>query len=157
LKEGGIVLSIEKALIYEKYDYVFNSFVEYFNKFREKMGAHKILGKLIINSLYGKLGSSIKDTKYLIAYSEEELIELKNKNEVLSISQLNKLFIIEIRDKSKNDGINVGLAACITSKARIKLAESMIAVENNGGRMLYCDTDSLFIEFDNKIDYNLFS
>ena len=74
-KNGGKILSIKRALVYSEYDYVFDKFVSYFNKFREKGGAYKILGKLIINSLYGKLGSGIKDKKYLVAYGEKEFEE----------------------------------------------------------------------------------
>jgi len=42
---------------------------------------------------------------------------------------------------------NVIYAAIITSKARIKLYKSFISVQNNGGRLLYCDTDSIFAAY----------
>ena len=43
--------------------------------------------------------------------------------------------------------VNVALAAAITSKARIKLYESFITIDSAGGRILYCDTDSIFVAF----------
>jgi hypothetical protein len=152
LKNGGCVEKIESALIYKECDYVFDKFVKYFNKFREKGGAYKVLGKLIINSLYGKLGSGIKETQHVVVQSKEDMDKLRKKEDILSITKLNNIEIVEIRSKRNIRGINVGMAAAITSKARIKLHKTMIHIENNGGRMLYCDTDSVFIEFKDKID-----
>ena len=129
----GKILKIKAALIYDKYDYIFNSFVDYFNTFRSKGGAYKILGKLIINSLYGKLGSGVKETSYLIAYSKEEFEKMRVDNEVIGVSGLNNIFILEIKSRTKIKGINVGLAASITSKARIKLYEAMFKIEKKRG------------------------
>jgi hypothetical protein len=42
---------------------------------------------------------------------------------------------------------NIAVAACITSKARIKLYQAIRDVELSGGRVLYCDTDSVFAAF----------
>ena len=156
MKYGGRILEVHRAIIYEKYDYVFNEFIDYFNEYREKGGVYKVLGKLIINSLYGKMGSGIKNSEYVVSYSQKDIDQIKAKHEILSISQLNSISIVEISTKTKKKGINVGLAAAITSKARIKLVEAMIEIEKRGGRMLYCDTDSLFIEFKDKVDESLF-
>jgi DNA polymerase elongation subunit (family B) len=109
------------------------------------------MGKLIINSLYGKLGSGIHNARYIVCYNSNELTELFNKYNILSITELNKIFIVEVHDNTIINGLNIGIAAAITSKARIKLLNTMIDVEKNGGRMLYCDTDSLFIEFEKEI------
>lgn len=152
VKSGGKIISIKRALVYKNYGYVFDRFIEYFNQFREKGGAYKILGKLIINSLYGKLGSGIKDKKYLIAYNKEEFEKIRKNEEICSVTELNKISIVEVSDKTKVNGLNVGLAAAITSKARIKLYKTMVEIEKKGGRMLYCDTDSVFVEFRDKVD-----
>lgn len=151
LQQGGKILKIDKALVYDKSDYVFTEFINYFNNFREKKGAQKLLGKLIINSLYGKLGTSFNNSSYKILYSQKELEEFKSLFNVISLTELNNIFIAEIKEKSKFKAVNVGLAAIITAKARIKLAELMIKTEKQGGRMLYCDTDSLFVEFDQEV------
>jgi hypothetical protein len=84
------------------------------------------------------------------------LENIKLNFKILSIVEMNKIHIIEIETKTKLKGINVGLAAAITSKARIRLAETMIHIESKNGRMLYCDTDSVFIEYENKVDTSLF-
>jgi hypothetical protein len=46
---------------------------------------------------------------------------------------------------------NVAVAACITSKARIKLYKAFLGVKSVGGRVLYCDTDSIFVAFKKNI------
>lgn len=156
VKYGGKILSIDRALVYNDYNYVFDKFVNYFDTFRKRGGVYKTLGKLIINSLYGKLGSGIKNVEYLIAYNQDELNKVKKQNEVIDIIELNKIYIVEIKKKCKIQGLNVGLAAAITSKARIRLFEAMNALESTGGRMLYCDTDSVFVEYKNTADATIF-
>jgi len=42
---------------------------------------------------------------------------------------------------------NVSVAAAITSKARIRLYKGFLEVKKNGGRLLYCDTDSIVAAF----------
>lgn len=157
LKSGGKILDIGGGVVYDQYDKLFEDYVEYYNNFREKGGVYKVLGKLIINSLYGKLGSGIKDSKYIILYDEKQINSLHLKHNIKSTVKLNNITIVEIEDKSKIQGINVGLAAAITSKARILLAETIIHLEENGGRILYCDTDSVFVEFKEKVDYSRFA
>jgi DNA polymerase elongation subunit (family B) len=148
---------VHQAFVYDELDFVFDAFVQYFNKFRAKDKVHKILGKLMINSLYGKLASGIKNFDYLIANSEHEKEEIINRYTINKIFELNKIYIIEIESKEKLFGINIGLSSIITSKGRIKLYNAMHQTETNGGKVLYCDTDSLFIEFKNNVDYSLSS
>jgi hypothetical protein len=157
MKNGGQILEINYAIIYPKYDYVFNEFVDYFDKFRKRGGVFKLLGKLIVNSLYGKMGSGIKETEYVILNTRDEVENLVREREVVKISSLNKIHILEVKTNRKAEGINVGLAAAITSKARIKLLNTMLELEVRGGRMLYCDTDSVFLEFKNKVDKTMFN
>jgi hypothetical protein len=51
-----------------------------------------------------------------------------------------------------NSKRNVSYASAITSKARIKLHKLIINVKKDGGRPLYCDTDSVFAGYDIKDD-----
>lgn len=147
LKEGGKILEISLAIIYDKYDYVFKDFVEYFTKIREIDSVHKTFGKLIINSLYGRMGmSSLKTDSFFV--DSDKINDYLNEKNVLNIKKINKIALIEIESnniiKTKN---NVGIASAITSKARIKLYNAQKSVINNGGRLLYSDTDSIFASF----------
>jgi DNA polymerase elongation subunit (family B) len=155
MQHGGEILELHQAYIYDNYDFVFDKFINYFNQFRDRGNIYKIFGKLTINSLYGKLGSGIKKTRYCIARNEIEREDIEKNHKIIKIIELNKIYIIEVEDKVKTNGINVGLASIIASKARIKLFRAIYQIEKNGGRILYCDTDSLFIEFKNQIDYSL--
>lgn len=46
----------------------------------------------------------------------------------------------------------MAVAAAITAKARIKLYRAFQEVQRAGGRILYCDTDSVFAAFDKNAD-----
>lgn len=150
---GGEVLEVYSGVEYEKMGYLFQNFIHRFNELRKEGGVKKTLGKLIINSLYGKMGSSIKNKEYKIYNKKDRDYVLSL--EYNSLIEINNLIIIEIEKISSETGINVGIASAITSKARIKLHKAMSLVEKNGGRILYCDTDSMFIEFKNRIDYSI--
>ena len=151
IREGGIILKINLALIYEKFDYVFKDFVEYFTKIREIDSVHKTFGKLVINSLYGRMGmSSLKTDSFFINF--DDINNYIKKGNVINIKKINKIALIEVESndtiKTKN---NVGIASAITSKARIKLYNSQKSVINNNGRLLYSDTDSIFASFKNNV------
>jgi hypothetical protein len=46
---------------------------------------------------------------------------------------------------------NVIYPAIITSKARIVWWTNALEIIKNGGRLLYCDTDSMFVSFNRNI------
>jgi hypothetical protein len=112
---------------------------------------HKTFGKLVINSLYGRMGmSSLKTDSFFINFND--LNNYISKGNVINIKKINTIALIEIESndtiKTKN---NVGIASAITSKARIKLYNAQKSVINNKGRLLYSDTDSIFASFKDDI------
>ena len=169
-KYGGTVKNINSALIYEKFDFIFKEFVEFFEKFRKINQENKILGKLIINSFYGRTGLSIKEEYSIFINSKKEyneIIELSDKDilKIKKIEEINNIFLITFKIdhnlkkylSEKNEyireekNLNIAIASSVSSKARIKLYEAFIEVKKNNGRILYCDTDSVFAEFNKKI------
>ena len=52
------------------------------------------------------------------------------------------------KEKKDETESRVDYAAIITARARIKLWESIKRGEEAGGRILYCDTDGMFMAFD---------
>ena len=72
LKNNGKIIKINYAVIYENFNDCFVEFVEYFNKLRELKGGYKEFAKLIINSLYGRLGMS-ESTEYSLLVDENEI------------------------------------------------------------------------------------
>jgi DNA polymerase elongation subunit (family B) len=172
---GGKINKINSGLIYKNYDFIFNEFVEYFEKFRNINEENKVLGKLIINSFYGRTGLSIKNDFSFFVNSEKEfneIIELSEINniEIDNIEEINNVYLITVKLNScsrkvlekkfeylKRERIlNIGVASSIASKARIKLYKGFKEVEKNNGRVLYCDTDSIFAEFkENVLDIRM--
>jgi len=156
LENNGIINKIKYGVIFEKYDIIFDSFLKYFNNIREKGSDYKTFAKLIINSLYGRMGMAPFETYTFFDYIEN-LDDLNKKINIKSIKILNKIIMIEafIDNKLKKfvnkDFIkpknNVALAAAITSKARIKLYKAQKDVIYFNGRLLYSDTDSIFASY----------
>lgn len=156
IEQGGIVNKIFYGVIYRNYDYVFSEYVDFFTSMRDKGGAYKIFGKLMINSLYGRFGMNIKDEYSFFASSDELSIIEKNVS-IISVKNLNNACLIKCRINSwlvKNYGVksqknysNVAIAAAITAKSRVKLFRAFRDVVDNNGRILYCDTDSVFAAY----------
>lgn len=163
VKHETIILNIKYAVCFEFYDKILQNFVLFFNEIRAKGGEYKTFGKLMINSLYGRLGmSNIQNHAFFIENKELEFY-IKKIN-ILTYKEINDFVLInaEINNKLikylKNENIktqkikkNIALASSITSKARIKLVKAQWDVIKNKGKLLYCDTDSIFAEYDKNV------
>jgi hypothetical protein len=114
-------------------------------KMREISPLHKIIGKNNNNTFYGRLGMNPERL-------EEEIVsEIKNTKDYEKIVEQSGIYIgYKRKEKSTS---NVLISASITSKARIKLYKGMMGVIQNGGRILYTDTDSILAAF-KKESYN---
>jgi hypothetical protein len=87
----------------------------------------------------------------------EDYEKYEKKYNVLSRKILNNIEFIKIETnhkikkelnlKTEKIKSNVSIAAAITAKARIKLYRAQKNVINNGGRLLYSDTDSIFAAY----------
>ena len=147
IEMGGELIDIKYAILFEQFDNIFSDFVETFEKIKEKDDIHKKFGKLIINSLYGRMGmNDIEDESLII--NKEDFNEYNKKNKIKSFIELNNIVLINIEKRNINKvKKNIAIASCITSKARIKLYKAQQDVIKNKGRMLYSDTDSLYSAF----------
>jgi DNA polymerase elongation subunit (family B) len=117
---------------------------------------YKTFGKLMINSLYGRLGMDSQD--FIDIFIENNQFDYFNtKFNVISRKPINNLDFLKIEKdvkilkelgiKNKKDKSNVSIAAAITAKARIKLYNAQQEVLKKNGRILYSDTDSIFASF----------
>lgn len=127
---------IVHALISEANGPVLVKFISQLSQLRNKGMIWKDLGKLLINSFYGRLGLGDEFTLF-------EICSNNNKDDYGSFDK----YFLKKKIITKTPRSNVALAACITSKARIKLYQAFKDVESSGGRILYCDTDSVFAAF----------
>jgi DNA polymerase elongation subunit (family B) len=89
----------------------------------------------------------------------------ESKINILDIEEINNLYLITLKiDKNskkileekdiytrKEKNLNIAVASSISSKARVKLYKAFDEVLENKGKLLYCDTDSIFAEFKNDI------
>lgn len=157
LSQGGKIKKINYGVVFENYDYCFKNIVKTCNNLRQQGGFYNALGKLIVNSLYGRLGMN-KSNSITVVAPEEEINWWFDNSKVISCSSINKLYIVRalINNKIKKKFplcsdifliSNVTIAAAVTSKARIKLHKAVMDVKKNDGRILYVDTDSVFAAF----------
>lgn len=155
LQQGGEIKKIHHAFIYPKFEIIFANFVDNFSNLRKRKGVYDIFGKLVINSFYGSTALKDDNTTIFISYSEEEVESLIKNLNIVKYLRVNNamLLIIELDQKyknffgylsSNNAKRNISIATAITSKARIKLHKFFTEIEKDGGRLLYCDTDSAF-------------
>lgn len=146
VENGGKVDKVYSALVFEETNVVFEKFVRAVEKIREKGGVYKDIGKLMVNSVYGRLGMGRNNRKTIIT-KDVSMVEKMSK-----FSVINNFIIGEIEQDKEFDGIsNVIMAASITSKARIKLYKGFLDVIGNGGRLLYTDTDSIVAAFNRSV------
>ena len=158
LEKGGKILDIYSSYEFEKEDYVFKDFIEEFSKIKKRGGVYKIFGKLIINSLYGGMAMSEKNYESFICFTNKEAELIKDRSDVLEYYKKNSCHLFKILKNKKSNLIlnkeenrwsnshsnrNVVYASCISSKARVKLYNALEDVLNSGGKLLYCDTDSI--------------
>lgn len=131
-------------LVSIKNDPILYDFITNLALIKAEGGIKKDIGKLLINSFYGRMG--VDDTINVIKLKKE----LGNEK-IYGI--LENFFIIK-EEKRRNSKSNIAIAAAITSKARIKLYNAFLEVISHGGRLLYCDTDSIIAAFNinNKIE-----
>lgn len=164
--ESGIVFKTGKPLA---------KYTETFTRVKDECGAKgdkvgRTVAKLIMNSLYGKFGANYHENATIIL-NDEDIWQYEALYDLQDIVSLGRGISIICYTKSvKYDGVgewnavqkdmakattkflnsihrtNVGLAAAVTSHARIilyKLFEEVIA---RGGIILYTDTDSIFAQ-----------
>lgn len=114
---------------------------EYINSLsliKNQKGLKSKIGKHLINSLYGRF--AIKD----VVERSEIVSTGAELQQYIPIQNTYSIENITIRRKKKS---NIGIAAAIASKGRKKLYEGFLEVLKAGGRLLYCDTDSIYAAF----------
>jgi hypothetical protein len=103
LQNGGIINKIEYSIVYKKEAHIFNDFINTFNKLRELGGYTKIVGKLIINSLYGSFAMKVDNNFTIFTFSEKEFSDILNKTNVVSYTKINKCYMVEIKKDYKSN------------------------------------------------------
>ena len=162
---GGEILEHLWSVVFKTEKRVFAEFINDFNKIKDKGGMFKLFGKLMINSLYGGFGLNNSEYYDYLTTSFIEYESLIKNFDIISHTKINNHYMVKILKNYKSKGRfekkidkfrNVFYAAAVSSKARIKLYKGFITTIENNGRLLYCDTDSIFASFtENKINVKM--
>lgn len=100
--------------------------------------ALRFVAKILMNSLYGKFGQ--RDEQWtLLKLTRDETIQLMA--EGVNIRHLGGYVLKE--EKRISDFTFCAIAAYVTSYARLLLLDYMDACYTQGGKVIYCDTDSV--------------
>lgn len=141
VSEFSKIIEIYYRVGFTKYDTFFKDFIDFNNEIRKKGGPYNQIGKLLNNSFYGKWGQKAENRSRLAISADL----LKENDRIINENE-NSLDVERHTTRKKYFG-NIMIAAAITSKARIKLYRGFMEVQEIGGRLLYCDTDSIFAAF----------
>lgn len=159
--EVGKVVSVDKCCTYEQKN-LFKEYVDYFYALRKSTtnSAHEAMSKLFLNSLYGKFGQrsmnslEMVEDKHIIATVCDSMdVVGTNRMDKLYGTKMAKyirlgdtLYAIETSSNLLSHDSCPVIASTVTAYARNDLFTLMktAGLEN----ILYCDTDSLFVNED---------
>lgn len=154
LDNGGKILKVLKILKFEisSRKKVFAEFAETCLKKRQaaSTGINKLIWKLIPNSLIGRLGLKNDQTCSFYEFEEDydpNIYGTKLLSDTKTLTDKSIILITVKREENLIKYGNVVYPAIITSKARIKWWTTSQIILKNGGKILYCDTDSIFAAF----------
>lgn len=149
----GYKINIKRGNLFEK-DYIFTDFVNFLYELKvnsNKNSSDYIISKLLMNSLYGRLGMNPKMENHIIIRTENELeifnsyiisnvLDLQNGKELIS-------FFESYRNENRKLNIFVPVSAAVTAYGRIHMSQFKFMSNHT---LYYTDTDS--IDIDTELD-----
>lgn len=131
---------IERCILFKGSKDLFKEFIDKWYEVKQNnTGAKRQLGKLILNSSYGKLGQSHLN-KIENPTLDKGVLKIEVEKE---IDEYGESHDIECFDSLGMH--NMSMASYITSYARLKKLEVENFILEHGGHVVYGDTDSLYI------------
>ncbi len=157
IRSGEInVTKVHRAILFDRTKDIFNDYVDFFFKVKEDAErdgneGRRSLGKLLLNSLWGKLGQNAYPIREWVQTVEREryLQEQFEKGYFEFISCIPKgerlnHYCYRVKHDFNNLGTTaVHLAAHVSTWGRVMLHKKVLSV--HGQRAVYCDTDSAII------------
>jgi len=128
---------------------IFSSFVDYFymKRFKAKEDNNNFLSnyyKRLLNAVYGRF--ALKSSLQIITAENNPSYEKFIDRKILK----NNMVEIQANFPSKN--INYGIPLFVTAYSRIVLYNLFLQIKKLKGKIIYCDTDSVYFYFNYKID-----
>lgn len=150
---NGQITSIKRSVWYQRKTLFFD-FVKELYSYRDKRSLNfdeglALIAKLMMNSLYGKFGMNEDRREIIVLDKDEKPPEGATfpRFEDGQEDVLSRVCYVEKRVTPSY--IIPQISAYITSLARIRLWNFMADVIRMGGRLYYCDTDSIITDIDN--------
>jgi hypothetical protein len=159
----GYKFNIIRGYLFEKDD-IFSDYVNFLYKMKEsssKESPNYVISKLLLNSLYGRLGMNPTPENHLIADSEEaskfysnsnvkisNIIDLKNGKEL--ISYVNSSVTDDENNPFALKNVSIVVSAVVTASARIHMSQFKT---NKNISIYYSDTDSLDVDRELDLKY----
>lgn len=154
----GKIVSFDKVVYYYKAN-IFSEYVDFFYALRQSSDnlAIKQMSKILLNGLYGKFGQHNSTIPELVTdeITRKVYLEFMTKNDTMEVIDDisgkyvrigNDIYCITKKDgEFARDSIPI-IASAVTSYARMLLWELIQTAGSEN--VLYCDTDSLFVNKD---------
>ncbi len=150
LETGTVKVTRFKRRIDFAHTVDFKPYVKHFGRLKQEAakGSHqRLFAKLFLNSAYGKLGCDpTKYSNYVVCNTEEMAVLLGTGFYEKCGEIGNKWIVSKPLELHEQRRLHVGCAASITGWVRAHLWREQCAVKKRGGKILYCDTDSLTVQ-----------
>jgi len=106
--------------------------------------------KIVANSGYGFWALNLygKEGACIMHKDEAPLEQMFADGQVLDIQKHNDYYVVHKQSDIESKDVNIAVASAITSLARCLLWELIDDVETEGGKVFYCDTDSIITNLD---------
>lgn len=155
------IKKVHSAVFGNPIETIFHDFVQtvYNERVETSNELMKLILKLILNSLYGKFGMRYKFSEVYYKEIPFELIdELKSKNLFYKLKMFSHertdCYLILENEQFKRSFFSIpSIASYITSEARTRLLKGLL--NNQDKKIVYCDTDSIFLEDWEKPNLNI--
>lgn len=139
---------IHESIVFMKHPIMrdlFNSI--YYNKKTSTDDSSRLIWKLISNSSYGFMGFKKYDRVVIKCYgynaADHVISSHISGNSIFTKYDDKDIYLSTEKIHALLTNTNIAIASAITSYARIHLYDIITDVENYGGKILYCDTDSI--------------
>jgi hypothetical protein len=146
---------------------IFTKYINYFYNIKKNAtGALRLIAKLHLNTLYGYFGrrrtlietKNVYNKDLMQYYGSHTIFSEIKINENIStilmssnldfdlINEINEETNLDLSSKFRSIKAHVGIAAAVTSYARIEMIKFKVSLAKLGLKLYYTDTDSIFVD-----------
>lgn len=138
---AGIKVQVQSGIEFHTFARPFDNYIRaLFRRKSRARGGMRSIYKTMLNGLYGKFGEKGERVQ---ALTLEQFTKLRNPPEEFRV--WNGLVFFRREQRPPPWGNQVW-SAIVTARARVRLYDEMVRIKRAGGRILYCDTDSVMFQ-----------